>query len=221
MASQFRTYEEYLDSQLQDSDLYYLEDEAMARQLIELGYRGSSDTLKRAEFEARKRDDSAASNPRRFEPVRALASAGKDLSGFPLLQALAAREDMVRAGKLAVVIFIRDTNHRGQEVSGYIDYGHRLKTDDFSLYFDRKRKLLPRPSDLSFYNWETQLCATTSSPNFEVIADPSEGLLLKNKRDRKIINVNPRVQPGDNSRRHAVDTPEFLQCVIFDHSPRR
>ena len=35
--------------------MFYLEDEDLARQLVELGYRGSGDTLKREEFEARKK----------------------------------------------------------------------------------------------------------------------------------------------------------------------
>ena len=48
-------YEEYLDSQITDTDMFYLESEDLARQLVELGYRGSGDTLKREEFEARKK----------------------------------------------------------------------------------------------------------------------------------------------------------------------
>ena len=35
--------------------MYYLEDEDQARQLVELGYRGSGDTLSREEFEAQKK----------------------------------------------------------------------------------------------------------------------------------------------------------------------
>jgi len=35
------------------------------------------------------------------------------------------REESVRNGKLTTIIFIRDKNAKGQEVSGYIDYGHR------------------------------------------------------------------------------------------------
>ena len=68
---------------------------------------------------------------------KALASASKDLSGFPFLASLAEREEMVRNGKLTTIIFIRDKNHKGQEVSGYIDYAHRLKTENFEPYFER------------------------------------------------------------------------------------
>ena len=42
-----RSYEEYLDSQITKVDLFYLEDEELARDLIELGYRGSGEILKR------------------------------------------------------------------------------------------------------------------------------------------------------------------------------
>ncbi len=41
------------------------------------------------------------------------------------MQALQQREESVRNGKLTTIIFIRDKNVKGQEVSGYIDYGHR------------------------------------------------------------------------------------------------
>ena len=41
------------------------------------------------------------------------------------LQALQQREEAVRNGKLATIVFVRDKNAKGQEVSGYIDYGHR------------------------------------------------------------------------------------------------
>lgn len=46
------------------------------------------------------------------------------------------------------VIFIRDKNSHGQEISGYIDYAHRLKTEDFEVYFNGKKRLLPRSTDL-------------------------------------------------------------------------
>jgi hypothetical protein len=47
VVEQFDTYEDYLDSQLTATDLNYLEDEDMARQLVELGYRGLGDTIRR------------------------------------------------------------------------------------------------------------------------------------------------------------------------------
>lgn len=43
----YETYEDYLDDQTTPLDLKYLQDENLARKLVELGYRGSGETLKR------------------------------------------------------------------------------------------------------------------------------------------------------------------------------
>ena len=221
IVSEYSTYEDYLDSQISATDIFYLEDEDLARQLVELGYRGSGETLKRDEFMARKKAaEQARMNKLRSTP-KALASASKDVTGFPFLASLAEREEMVRNGKLTTIIFIRDKNSKGQEVSGYIDFAHRLKTENFEPYFDRKKKLMPRPSDLSFYNWETQTSTSNATPNFQVIADNEAGLLFKNKRDRKVINVDPKARPGDNSRRIELHTHEYTQVVLYDHVTRR
>lgn len=129
---------------------------------------------------------------------------------------------MGRMFAVQTIVFIRDFNKQGQEISGYIDFGQRLKDDKFEQYFELKKRvsnlsaflecinfgalshvrtvrlvglaqLLPRSTDLSYYNWETQVAHATSSPNFQVITDNEMGLLFKNKRDRKIINVDPEV----------------------------
>ena len=54
VVTEYSSYEDFLDSQITATDLYYLEDEELARQLVELGYRGSGEVLKREEFEQRK-----------------------------------------------------------------------------------------------------------------------------------------------------------------------
>ncbi|KAF0689803.1 Aste57867_18761 [Aphanomyces stellatus] len=217
---QYATYEDYLDSQISETDIFYLEDEELARQLVELGYRGTGETLRREDFDARKKMERER-NAQKTNLPKQLASAGKDFSQLAFLSALASREEMVRNGKLTSIIFIRDHNSKGQEVSGYIDYALRLKSEAFEPYFDRKKRLLPKPSDLSYYNWETQTCTSNSSPNFQVIADSETGLLFKNKRDRKVINVDPKANPGDNSTRTEIKTNEYMQVVIYDHMTRR
>jgi hypothetical protein len=80
---------------------------------------------------------------------------------------------------------------------------------------------MPHASDLSFYNWETQTATSNPTPNFQIIADNEAGLLFKNKRDRKVINVDPMEYPGDNSRRVEVPTHEYRQVVLWDHVTRR
>lgn len=216
---QFATFEDYLDSQVSDTDMFYLEDEDLARQLVELGYRGSGDTLKREDFEARKRVLRERSTQKANVPKQ-LASASRDLSHSPFLHALASREELVRSGKLTSIIFVRDFNAKGQEVSAYIDYGHRLKTENFETFFDGRKKLMPKPTDLCFLNWETHNSTSNSTPNFQVVAD-GESLLFKNKRDRKVINVDPKQNPGDNTTRSEVTDPDYEQIVIYDHMTRR
>lgn len=221
ITAEFNTYEDYLDRQITSTDLYYLEDIELARQLVELGYRGNGEILKREEFDSRKEAAEMARKQKLHNKPKKLASALKELTGFPLLQALAQREEAVRSGKLTTIVFVRDRNSKGQEVSGYIDYAYRLKTENLECVFDRKKRLMPKPSDLSFYNWETQTSTSNPSPNFQVIADNEAGLLFKNKRDRKIINVDPRARPGDNSTRTEVHTDEYMQVVLYDHVTRR
>ena len=55
----------------------------------------------------------------------------------------------------------------------------------------------------------------------QVIAENEKGLLFKNKRDRKVINVDPKAVPGDNSTRTELQTDEYIQAVIYDHVTRR
>ena len=45
-------------------------------------------------------------------------------------------------------------------------------------------------SDLSFYNWDTQHSTSNESPNFQILPDHEQGLLFKNKRDRKAPGLN-------------------------------
>ena len=208
---------------MSETDLFYLEDEELARQLVELNYRGSGEALSRKEFCAQReaagsRSTRAAAAP--TAPVE-LASAGKDVAASPFLQALADREALVRSGELTTVIFLRDRNARGQEVSGYIDYGARLRAESFEPYFERRKKRAPRPTDLSYLNWDTQRSATRSSADLQVLADAEEGLVLKSKRDRKLIRVDPAAPPGDGTTRCEIRSDEYLQTVLYDHPTRR
>lgn len=221
IVTEYATYEHYLDSQITPTDLYYLEDEELARQLVELGYRGSGEVIKREEFENRK-EVAAASKLSRRDQKKELCHCSQNLKGSAFLEALAQREESNRSGKVTTIIFIRDKNSKGQEISGYIDYSHRLKMEDFEPYFAGRKKLLPRHTDLSFYNWDANICTSNSTPNYEVIADCTSGLIFKNKKDRKIINVDPKaVTPGDNTTRTQLSTIKYTQVVLYDHITRR
>ncbi|XP_028852754.1 cilia- and flagella-associated protein 299 [Denticeps clupeoides] len=216
--TKFQTYEDFLDAQVTPLDLFYLEDKDLARQLVELGYRGSGEVLKREEFERLKAAEEALRLSNRTK--KTLASAGRELKDN-FLKALADREEANRNGRMATIIFIRDRNAGGQEISGYIDYSHRLKSEDFEPYFSGKKKLLPRPADLSFYNWETNVKACRNSPNYKVLVDNPAGLLFENQHDHKVLNVDPEAPSGPNSWRTALKSELYLQVVVFDHYVRR
>ncbi|KAK2911854.1 hypothetical protein Q8A67_003987 [Cirrhinus molitorella] len=214
---EFRTYEDFLDSQIKPLDLFYLEDQELARQLVELGHKGSS--LEREEFETRK----AAAEASRLasgSQQKKLASTGKELKDN-FLRALAEREEANRSGEMTSIIFIRDRNSHGQEISGYIDYSHRLKSEDFEPYFSGKKRLMPKTTDLSFYNWGTQVAKHNASSNYEVITENPSGLLFKCKNDKKILNVDPEAIPGDSSIRTPVQCDLYVHVVIYDHVTRK
>ncbi|XP_073747931.1 cilia- and flagella-associated protein 299 isoform X4 [Callorhinus ursinus] len=99
IVTQFNTYEDFLDSQITTVDLYYLEDEGLARQLVELGYRGTGEVVKREDFEARKAALEIARLAERTQK-KTLTSAGKDLQDN-FLKALAVREEDNRNGKVS------------------------------------------------------------------------------------------------------------------------
>ncbi|XP_047185126.1 cilia- and flagella-associated protein 299 isoform X3 [Scophthalmus maximus] len=113
--SQFKVYEDYLDSKVTPVDLFYLKSRDLARKLVEHGHKGT--VLSREEFEEKKAAAQAAEAARsnalynRSRPVfhikfnlvrlrlRTLASAGKELKDN-FLRALAEREEANRSGKM-------------------------------------------------------------------------------------------------------------------------
>jgi hypothetical protein len=111
---------------------------------------------------------------------------------------------------MTTVLFLRTYVKDKNEVSGYIDLAHRMKTEDFRAIFMGNSTIVPRPSDLSYYSWESQVCYINDSPNFKTDASSEEGLMFRNKRDRKLINVNPAVaSPGDGTDRTEIESPEY------------
>ena len=60
------------------------------------------------------------------------------------------------------------------------------------------------------------------SPNFRVDTNSDAGLLFRNKRDRKVINVDPNKDPpGDGTKRVEIESDDYTQVVFFDHITRR
>ncbi|BFY97507.1 hypothetical protein BsWGS_00546 [Bradybaena similaris] len=216
--AEFATYEDFLSSQVTQRDMNYLEDINLARKIVEFGYRGSREGFSLERFMAVKAE---LEQRKSIYNVRTILSAGKTFEES-WLRALQMREESNRIRKNASIIYIRDINESGQEVSSYLDYSHRLATEDFRPIFAGKKKLLPKTTDLSFFNWETQNVASKSSPNYDVIAKSPSGMVFRNKRDGKIINPDPFIgSPGENSSRTVVQTQVYISFIVFDHYNRR
>lgn len=111
-------------------------------------------------------------------------------------------------------------NSKNQEISGYIDYAHRLKVESTACYFQGTRKMLPRVSDLSFYNWETKQWSTNNTANWQVIAECEQGMQFRNKRDRKSIVPGPSPK-GDSFKRLELTSSEYIQVIFYDHQTGR
>lgn len=216
----FETYESYLDSIASWQDMFYLEDQNLARAIVELGYRGTAEFMKRNEF-LEKRREYEASKENRDVTEGMLASEGLTLED-PLLRALADREASNKDGSVNTIIFLRSLNERNQEISGYIDYAQRLKTDCFRDYFTGAAKLMPRLTDMAYFNWKTQHARCNNTTNWHVISESVHGLVFKSRRDRKVVSVEPRAETaGDSSMRTLVHSPQYCQLVLYDHTIRQ
>ncbi len=103
----YESYEQYLDDQMNPDDMFYLEDIELARDLIEVGYHGKGEIYTRETFEEKKKAIAEHIKNRKSQKPKTLSFTGIDVSKSPFLSALAAREELVRNGRMATIIFIR------------------------------------------------------------------------------------------------------------------
>ena len=78
---------------------------------------------------------------------------------------------------MTTILFIRDDpkqngkDSKGKnQVSGYIDLADRMKTEDFRKIFLQQKRLMPKTTDLSYYNWDSQVTTIDDTANFR--SDP-------------------------------------------------
>ncbi|KAJ9597798.1 hypothetical protein L9F63_011406, partial [Diploptera punctata] len=205
----YQTHEEYLDSLVQPIDLFYLRSTTVARQIAELGYRSTGETLNKEQFLFRHYNVKETFFPSR-KPHRLASANQKPFE--PLLQDLATRERANRVGLLATIIFLRNFTKKGVELSGYIDFAQRLKREDWVPIFEEKRRIKPKLTDLGYYNWKTGESACNSSDTYKAILDPKYGLLFQCRNDRKVVCVDPRVpSPGSNTTRTTIKSDTYEQ----------
>lgn len=217
--SKYKNYEEFLDKFINYEDRIYLEDEDLARDVKELyavnkGDIKSKDDFyrKKQEIENRDYEDEVKEKP--------LCSEGKVFDPDTFLWHLQQREYDVRNGRKSTIIFIRYKEQSGKEVSSYIDYRERLKNDNFDQIFNGERDLIPRPSDLSYYNWTIQKVHSNESTFFRVDAGPKERLSFRNNTDRKIINVDLEFlekHPNVDVIRKVIDIDQVVKTKVIDN----
>ena len=183
------TYADFLDKFVTDEDRMYLEDEELARDVKELYAVNKGEIRNKADFERKKREIEEM-NREEDTKERPLFSLNMNYRKGSFLDQLKERESEVRNGRKSTIIFIRYKDKKGKETSAYIDYRERLKNDEMEGVFKEGHPLLPKISDLSYYNWTTQKVNSTDSTFFRVDAGPKERLSFKNNTDRKIINVD-------------------------------
>ncbi|KOB70821.1 Uncharacterized protein OBRU01_10681, partial [Operophtera brumata] len=109
------------------------------------------------------------------------------------------------------IIFIRHFTKGGFEISGYIDYAHKLVTENWTPFFRGCKMLWPKDNDLGYYHWRH------GTP----LMDPDKGLLFQNRHDHKIVCPDPQQDPGQNTLKARIYSPRYTHIEIYDHVVRR
>jgi len=212
----FQNYEEYLDSLVTPADICYLRSSKTARQLAELGYRCTGETLNEESFYRRLRivKDLLFPVHRPYELASELVSpAGR------LMEELALRERANRLRILSTIVFVRRVIKKLQfEESAYIDFDDRLKSEDWLPYYRGEKRLSPLKRDLAYYHWRMGRTCLNETRNYVPIVDPKRGLLFKNIHDRHMITVDPAAaSPGVQTTRVRIHCPFYEHVILYDH----
>lgn len=215
----FKNYEEYLDSLVSHADICYLRSSKTARQLAELGYRCTGETLNEKSFYRRLRIVKDLLSPV-YRPYELTSEFVRP--GSKLMQELALRERPNRLGILSTIVYLRRFIAKLQfEESAYIDFGDRLKSENWLSYYRGEKKLTPRKSDLAYYNWRMGRTCLNETRNYVPIVDRERGLLFKNIHDRQMITVDPAAaSPGVHTTRTRIRCPFHEHAILYDHVNR-
>ena len=187
--SNIETYSQYLDKYVTKEDLMYLEDEELARKVKELYEVQKGEIRNKDDFDRKKKELDEKNNEIEEKEQIQFSQNMHYIKGS-FLDLLKERESDVRNGTKSTIIFIRYKDKKGKETSAYIDYRDRLKNEEMEAVFKGGLPLIPKPNDLSYFNWNIQKVNSLDSTFFRVDAGPKERLSFKNNSDRKIINVD-------------------------------
>lgn len=219
-ASNYNTYEEYLNSFINENDVRYMRNWSLSRKFVQdaCGLRCMGQLLSRAEFEDQRRKQEIEAKPSAFTESTLFGHSYK--GSDQVLQAFAEREFKLLCKQMSAsideervcssfilffffctqtIVFLLMRSEKGLEVSGYIDleqsfreshYQNSLHCVNWPAIFEGKDKLMPRPYHLSFFNWQKNEVLFNNSDNFVVHSEGAHSLLMMHRGNHKIICVN-------------------------------
>ncbi|XP_023170758.2 cilia- and flagella-associated protein 299 [Drosophila hydei] len=228
----YNSYEEYLDSFLNINDIAYLRNWDISRQFIQnaCGKSCMGRLLSRSEFEVERVKLEVRMNPRR---VCDSTLFGNNYTGDdPVLRQFAARELKLLKKQISTIVFLIMRSKKGLNISGYIDLEQSMRESRFKdsehyvnwpAIFEGKAKLMPRPNNLSYFDWHLNKMYCTDSDNYSVVTSGAHSLLMKHRGDHKIICVNAECFCSfhRNAERNVYSSDIYGDCLFFDHIVRR
>ena len=225
MLDPYDTYEEYLNFFISPKDINYLGNMDIARQLIELSLNIKTQILSKNDFYEKKNLLNEATKSRFESKIIKLSFKNVDENIYkeePFLLEISKREEDILNGKLMTIIYLRSVVRNSKkkyiEISAYIDLCQRFKNEKFEKYYERKKVILPKQSDLSYYNWNTGICFSNDSENFKIDSNiEKKELIFKTKRDRKKISVDINSKdPNIMKKKILSNIKQYKQIVFFD-----
>ncbi|KAH8409625.1 hypothetical protein KR222_011621 [Zaprionus bogoriensis] len=228
----YGSYEEYLDHFINVSDVRYMRNWALTRKYIQnaCGKSCMGRLLSRAEYEEHRKKLHDELRPRGISEST-LFGEGYD-GNDNVLRQFAKRELLLLSKQSSTIIFLLMRSEKGLEVSSLIDleqsfreshYKNSVHYVNWPAIFAGKAKLMPKPTDLSYFDWYKNKVNYNDSDNFTVVTEGAHSLLMMHRGDHKIICVNAgcRCSYTRNARRRIYSSNIYGQCIFFDHVIRR
>lgn len=215
---QFKTYEEYLDSLVTAVDLFYLESTTIAQKIARLGYLSAVKTFDEETFYDRREFVGNLLYP--THKIGMLASEStKPINGLQC--ELAVRERPNRLGSLSTIIFTHQSVKSGRIRSAFVDYAHRLTTEDWVPFFKGKEKLKIRSSDLYYLDSYLKHPVINRTENYNAFFDQRNRLVFHNLHDDKFLNLDPNKHCFGHVSSLKIQVKGFDLVILFDYVPRK
>ncbi|KAH8377641.1 hypothetical protein KR093_006401, partial [Drosophila rubida] len=221
---EFSTYADYLKSFHCIEDERYLGNPKAIEALVKLGYRNTGRVYTEEEFDICKEKTLVLMNPKiKVRVGSAYLVKGND----PGLLALSERERPNLLKKLSTIIFISVRMPSGFDMSSYMDYEMNLRhfeldvrgAPNWTKIFEGSQKLLPKSSDLSYYDMQKKLVTHNDSDNYHSLA-MGNSLVFLHRGDHKII-VPDGKGASNTFKKVMIFSPSLGSIILYDHIVRK